>query len=267
MANAKITALTEETSPANVDLVAIVDDVAGTPITKKATLLNTLALARSKTSAIAGPPGSPAAGDLWLPTNSFYLYRYSGSAWVPWGPIFPMTAPVDGDFSWVNPGSASVDTTFGGIYLVGPAGATVNLRMRVKAAPATPYTITAGFLIAGGHSARIGIGFRNAGAGTISTIEVLNGHQIAASNWDSATAFNGAVITTLDVATPPIIWFRIQDNGTNRLYQCSADGQHFITLYTISRTTFLTADQVGFFVNDTSNLYAPNMTLLSWKEE
>lgn len=44
MADAKITALTDEPTPANDDLIAIVDDVAGTPTTKKATLANVLAL-------------------------------------------------------------------------------------------------------------------------------------------------------------------------------------------------------------------------------
>ena len=40
MADAKITALTELTSVENTDLVAIVDDPAGTPITKKITVDN-----------------------------------------------------------------------------------------------------------------------------------------------------------------------------------------------------------------------------------
>lgn len=219
------------------------------------------------TSAYASPPGSPASGDLWLPTNSFYELRYSGSAQVPWGPIFPMTQPVDGDFSWVNQGSSSVSTTNGGIYLVGPPSATVNVRGRFKSAPATPYTITAGFLTAILNSQRIGIGFRNAGAGTLSTIEVLNGSNflhVAVSNWNSPTSFSGPTITPVVASIPSLVWFRIQDNGTNRIYSWSSDGQNFVVIYTVTRTTFLTADEVGFFVHDTGNLYTPNMTLLSW---
>src|SRR5210317_998653 len=40
MANKKITELTEETSPQGADLLALVDDVSGTPTTKKVTVTN-----------------------------------------------------------------------------------------------------------------------------------------------------------------------------------------------------------------------------------
>lgn len=42
MANKKITDLTEDTAPSAADLTVIVDDVAGTPTSKKATLANTI---------------------------------------------------------------------------------------------------------------------------------------------------------------------------------------------------------------------------------
>ena len=45
MANKKITELTEETSPAGADLLPLVDDVAGTPTTKKVTVTNLMTLA------------------------------------------------------------------------------------------------------------------------------------------------------------------------------------------------------------------------------
>lgn len=265
MANAKITQLTEDTTPDNDDVTVIVDDLAGTPTTKKATLQKVTDLARSKTSAIAGPP-TAVAGDLWLPTDGFVLNRYSGSAFTPWGPIFALTPPVDGDFAWVNQGTASVSTANGGIYLVGPPSATVSVRARVKSAPATPYTITAAFMLANGFSQRVGIGFRESGAGTMSTVEVLNGNMLTVSNWNSATSFNGAPLPGFLCFIPTLVWLRIQDNGTDRIYSVSTDGQNFIVIYTVTRTTFLTADQVLFMVHDTSNVYVPNMTLLSWKE-
>ena len=48
----KITELTNETTPVEADLVAIVDDVAGTPATKKATLGTVLAAYDAKTSTL-----------------------------------------------------------------------------------------------------------------------------------------------------------------------------------------------------------------------
>jgi hypothetical protein len=62
--NKKITALPELTSPAGADLLAIVDDVAGTPTTKKITATNIMGLA--PVQSVAGRTGTVTvdAGDL-----------------------------------------------------------------------------------------------------------------------------------------------------------------------------------------------------------
>lgn len=274
MANAKITQLTEETAPANVDLVAIVDDVAGTPTTKKATLTNLLALARSKTSAHASPPASPAAGDLWLPSDSFYAYRYSGSAWVPWGPIFPMaTPPLVSALTWVNQGGATASETNGGIHLSAPASASHSVRALVKTAPATPYTITAAFLtsnVAVNYLA-CGLLFRQSSDGKLVTLQretnsgFTSGWGVNSLTFDSPTAVVSevAVIGALGFG---VQWLRIADNGTNRICSFSADGQNWQVLHTVSRTSHLTADQVGIFCDSLNGSWPSNMTLLSWKE-
>jgi hypothetical protein len=54
MANKKITELTEETSPVGADLLPLVDDVAGTPTTKKVTVTNLMTLAPVQTADISG---------------------------------------------------------------------------------------------------------------------------------------------------------------------------------------------------------------------
>jgi len=56
MANKKITELTELTTPAGADIVAIVDDVAGTPTTKKVTATNLMTLA--PVQSVAGQTGA-----------------------------------------------------------------------------------------------------------------------------------------------------------------------------------------------------------------
>jgi len=56
MANKKITELTEETSPAGADLLALVDDVSGTPTTKKVTATNLMTLA--PVQSVAGQTGT-----------------------------------------------------------------------------------------------------------------------------------------------------------------------------------------------------------------
>jgi len=56
MANKKITELTELTTPVGADIVAIVDDVAGTPTTKKVTATNLMTLA--PVQSVAGRTGT-----------------------------------------------------------------------------------------------------------------------------------------------------------------------------------------------------------------
>lgn len=209
-------------------------------------------------------------GDLDFYTNSFYVSRYTGSAWVPWGPLFAMTQPVSGDFSWVNQGSATVSTTNGGIYLYDPTvDASLNIRARVKSAPSTPYTITAAILfdpiVAANHNS--GLLFRESGTGELVLFGILQGtgSVLQVDNWNSPTSFNANVVN-VTTRSMSLVWLRIADNGTNRICSVSSDGQNWIVVSTVARTTFLTADQVGFFVAARNATYPMGLTLLSWKE-
>jgi len=218
----------------------------------------------------ATPSSGQLIGDLYLPSNGVYQKRWSGSAWVPWGPLFPMTAPIDGDFAWVNQGGASVSTTNGGVYLEAPISASKNFRIRVKTAPATPYTITTAFLPAqlGVLAQFTGLCFRQTSDGKLMGFYIIStttNVTLSVTSLDSPTVGN----TNLrQIEWPPrsLVWLRIADDGTNRKYSYSADGQHFVEVYSELRTTFLTADQVGFLVNDETNVYTVGMMLLSWAQ-
>jgi hypothetical protein len=270
MADTALTGLSAFT-PDAADLLYGVDDPSGTPVSKKATV-GSLAAALIRSGSYASLPAAGYAGRLYLPTDAPYAYlRDTGSGWdhfLPGG-LGLATLPVNGDFSWVNQGSATVSTTNGGIYLQGPAGASVNMRIRKKAAPATPYTVTAALLPVSIASQRVGIGFRQSSDGKCATIEVVTDStsaRVTNSKWNSATSFSAAYLgpTGVHLGTP--IFFRIADNGANRICSYSVDGQNFVVFHTIGRTDFLTADEVLFFVHDTSNAYNTAMTLLSWKE-
>ena len=59
---------------------------------------------------------------------------------------------------------------------------------------------------------------------------------------------------------------QLEDNNTNRLWKYSADGLHWIQVYSESRTSFITPDEIGFYVEESGNAYSAAMTLLSWVE-
>lgn len=82
MANKKFTDLDNLATPAGADIMAIVDDVAGTPTTKKVTVDNLLSLAATvNTGTAANLPSSPSVGDIYLETDTGKLRWYNGTVW------------------------------------------------------------------------------------------------------------------------------------------------------------------------------------------
>lgn len=229
------------------------------------------------TAAEASVQAAAKAGRLFFPNNGYWMKRDSGSAWVPWGPIFPLADPALQTFAWINQGGATVTTTNGGVALYAPnQGAADNIRIRKKSAPSTPYTVTIAFL----HNAlfwknypAVGLVFRQSSDGKLVTFQfgqTTVGPGIAVNKWTNATTFS-AQYTASPTVSPVggITWLRIADDGANRVCSLSVDGQNWLQIHTIGRTDFLTADEVGFFAN-ANNQATPNydltMTLLSWKE-
>jgi len=184
-----------------------------------------------------------------------------------------MTPPVDGDFAWVNQSTATVSTTKGGIYLQGPAGAGINMRCRVKSAPGTPYTLTVAMLPLTGltNSPIVGICWREVATGELvrfgyyHTAGATPRLQIA--KMTSATVFSANYLDTpLALYSINPLWLQFTDDGANRICRIGADGQNWLQIHTIGRTDFLTADQIGFFVEANDATYTVQTTLLHWKE-
>lgn len=224
------------------------------------------------TSAYASPPGAPNGGDLWLPSDGIgIIFRYSGAAWVPWGPLFPFIAPpAAASWTWVNQGTASVADSKGAVILSGPsASGSTNLRLLVRTAPATPWTVTAAFFAdLDSHGAsETGLCFRASGAGTIHTMAIAAGLAgIASRKWTSPTAFSADYVNTATIKTTfpgaVVVWMRLQDDGTNRILSHAVDGQTWRTVHSVARTDFLTANQVGIYSRVDSGF--AGMQLLSW---
>jgi len=217
-----------------------------------------------------------AAGRVLLPSNGVQLYRDTGSALAPWGPIFPFTAPVDGDYSWVNQGSATVSTTIGGIHLTAPASTVDSWRIREKTAPTPPYTIDIAFLPSFGapssaaHWHYFGAIFRESSTGRLETLTVLINaaiiYNLVAYRWTSPTVFSSSIKTT-GYLPGAVCWLRIEDDNTDRKGYVSGDGQNWDEIYSTPRTTFLTADRVGFGINnDGDGTSTWGSTLVHWEE-
>lgn len=206
-----------------------------------------------------------AAYDLILPLEYESVYTRG------MGPIFPLTPPVDNDFAWINQGSATTDQYGPGIYLSCPANASLSWRIRKKAAPSTPYTVTMMMLpfVGSGPGGRACLLFRQASDGKLVVLswDTVNGYGgITVENYTNETTFSSTVVTRFGPGIQGPVFFRIEDDGTNRKQHVSPDGVRWIQLNSISRTNFMTATEIGFAVSEQSNLRAAGATILSWRE-
>jgi len=218
----------------------------------------------------ADRPAPGNSGKIFLPNDGMCMYVDSGAAWGTWGPVYPGELPVNGDFSWINQGGASVEQTYGGIFLEAPAVAGYSLRVRKKATPSTPYTVTAMFLsnCYGGPSPTNGYGmvWRQSSDGKLIILNISQPTCAVISFSDPTTASGTLQAFGANPANPPRLWLRLTDDGVNRTYHWSNNGQYFMQVYSHVRTGYITPDEIGFFVNASHATYAPGTTLLSWEE-
>lgn len=220
----------------------------------------------------ASIPGSPSSGDLYLLTDSFYTaLRYNGSSWDHF--IHGKKVTIPPSFSWINQGSATVSTTNGGEHVYAPASATENLRIRKRQAPSTPYVITAAIIptLVGADYAWSGILFRESSTGKIVYLGLgfSSSGLLTVAKLNSPTSWNSAYILTRSdvIVGGQGLWLRVSDNGTNRLCSYSSDGINFLQLHSVGRTDFITADEIGWFVDSLNASYDARGTLVHWVEE
>jgi len=225
------------------------------------------------TTAIGSEPGSPLAGYEDLYTDAPYMARYSGSLWAPFGPLFKFTTPT-GSFSWVNQGSATISTANGGMLLTGAAtGSGVNFQVRVESSGSAPWTRIAYVLPCFVQKANqsVGMCFRQSSDGKMACLHFAaldtGSTTIAVASQKMNTATSASTsYRTLAVNKIPN-WWKIEDNNTDRKIYFSENGLSWIEFHSVGRTDFLTADQVGFYVNTDNSAtpnFAPILHVLSW---
>lgn len=214
-------------------------------------------------------PAAGNTGKIYLPTDGLSIQIDDGAAWQAFGPVWPLTVPIKTGWSWVNQGTATVDESKDYISLTAPANGTSNLRVRVRTAPATPYTITA--LITANtrpiNFTGCGLLFRESSSGKMHTMALgySSGRIFLSQAYNGPTAgFNTTYASEAEWELRK--WLRIADNGTNRVMSISHDGITWYAFHTISRTSFLTADQIGFYVDSNNATYDATMVLHSWKQ-
>lgn len=171
------------------------------------------------------------------------------------------------NWAWVNQNGATTDTT-GGVILITVSSSGVNGNNVVilkKPAPATPWQVitTVGVLLPNNDPTSlpwaweglIGPVFRQSLDGKMTTCQWDNdkdGWFYAATRWSSVTA--GVMDVNTDyyhrAGHQTLAMFKAGDDGMNRYCEITMDrGAHWLRYYQESRTTYMTADEIGIAMN------------------
>lgn len=213
-------------------------------------------------------PSPGVDGDVYLTNNGVVLVRSDGVNQNPWGPIFPFTQPDDSLFAWRNQGSATKDTTHGGIYLYAPPATNYNLRIREMALPTPPYTVEVAFLPAPArYVSAFGLCLIESASGKIECTYASD-YQCDVLRFTNVTTFSVTAGTGGSLALDgTIVWHRVSDNNAgNRIWDFSLDGQHWHRILNTSSSAFIVPDKIGFYANSAHATFGMGVNLVSWKQ-
>jgi hypothetical protein len=204
------------------------------------------------------------AGALYYCDDCDAVYRSDGSVWTKIrvggqaGP--PMADPPTTGWSSINLGTNTAGADKDSQIITAASGAGVSLNLRVRTlTPAINYSavlnleanyppaattafISAAAVLRDSVSGK----FLLLGAGDYSS--TTGAMILRAASWSSATGTQTPLADlAIGVLAPPK-WLRFRDDGTNRHYEYSYNGMDWSELWAEARTTFITADQIGFAV-------------------
>lgn len=150
-----------------------------------------------------------------------------------------------------------------------------SLRLLVRTAPSTPYTIEAcmeigigAFAVPSSSSGHYGILFRESGTSKIVSVSFRPMSAYAVWYWTNATTFSSEPAGRTAFSHFDKMWIKIEADGTNLKYNISHNGVNYIELLDTLKDAFFTTapDQVGFYYSANSALLNNRVTLLSWSE-
>ncbi len=205
-----------------------------------------------------------------------YDFHYDGSSWTPYGFSIKMRKPVAADYSATGLASAVLTDSSNGLFLY-DATAEEGLHLYKLVAPSTPYTITvrmSGLLeLQSSKVPGFGLAFRESSSGKVETIMASNnagaganpGCWVGVDYWTDEVTYDSALQGSIRFSCAlDDLWLQISDASGNKVFQFSADGINWIPIYSETRTTNLTANQVAWFIRTNNAAQTVAALLRSW---
>lgn len=224
----------------------------------------------------------PAAGNqgvTYYCTDCDSVYYDNGSTWSRvsiGGTVGPFGDVPTTGWSAVNAGSSTFAADKDSMLLTRPNSAGTDLNLYVRTlTPSSNYS-AAFYLDLVGHPNGVydlGICLRNSSSGYIICWGVSSvpasyayGGTIRTSKWTSASAWSAAYSANFRAfaSGPCPKWWRFVDNGTTRYMEYSHSGIDWLTYYSVSRTDFMTPDQIGVYAFNQSTGTNTVLRLRSW---
>jgi len=221
-------------------------------------------------------------GRLYLQDEpGIYIKRDDGLTWDSFGTFYELFEPDETGYAWVNQQTATTDTTNGGVVLSSPAPllAGDNLNIRVKTAPATPYTVRAAFipLLYPVDQTSVGLIFRETATSRIiffrlmfdATVATKTDLVVSIDKYTSPTVLSANyMFMSANVLKSALMWFGMTDDGVDLTFSYSNNNIDYTDIFTVARTDFFTVgpNQIGYAINSNNTGGKAILTLLSWKE-
>jgi hypothetical protein len=221
--------------------------------------LNTAFTESVKTGPINNLPSEARAGDMYICTDTVYSMVHDGTDWMYFVNGYKVTPPAPGDFTWVNQGTATMSSTYGGVLLADltTAGGNYDLACIVRPTPTPPYSVVWGFyyFFEAQHFGLTGPILYDSGSGKIVLLRWGTGNnsvtEILYERMNSVSSPNNAAFVyggDSFVAHP--MFMKMTDDGSMRRYYIGPHPYFFpIEYYSISNTDFMIPDYYGFHVN------------------
>lgn len=209
----------------------------------------------------ASLPGSPNAGDVHFSTDGGYISRYNGSAWEHYFHGVKCT-PISGSYSWVNPGSATVDSSKGHTRFSYPAGTGEDEHLYVRACSTTDsleaFIIYDPSWLNFQHS---GICVYETSTGKMYQFTIYNDNNLAVFTRATPTSAPTSQGTWLQ-SSRAFIWLKIAVTPTTiTFYVKSNPDAAYVQVLQVSTGTFLTPSHIGFTGHAQNSTYPYGMNV------
>jgi len=221
----------------------------------------------------ANIPAVGTAGRIYFPTDENYTYFDDGVTWQPYLEGRRVgKPPLVSNLTWNNQGNTTADNTGGVLWLQLSENSAGNIRSLLKSSATPPYkfTIKHRVLFPPANNMHGGLIIRDGSSGKCNILakyhDTASGWQINLYQFSSNTAFNATLSSQGVGGINDYQWLRVRNDNTNRNYEYSADGQHWLTIYSEAKTTFFTENQYGVYLGTAITATTFGQSILEWLE-